>query len=177
MRVSNMRSGHAHHVKFAFCNGMTRSGNVSNTRCMKHWKFRQRPHFAGKIQMRIGLHANDGNNFRKWRVMVNVAANNIQKINIASCNHATTNFQTVLLTQTLIPIFIRHQPCADDKLRPNRLANGGENQIGKAQAIVQRPAKFIAAFIGGRRPKLVKQMPVTLKLNTIHTSGLHALRC
>jgi hypothetical protein len=177
MRVRQMGAGHADHVQFARSNGMARGCHIGDARRVEDRELRGRPHLAREVQMRRRPHALDRNDRGQGRVAVDMAPDQVEKIDLAAGGQAAGNLHPFGFRQTPVPVFIGHQPQADDERGPDQGADRIQHPVGKAQTVVQRPAIGIRAAVGCGRPEAIHEMAVGFEFDPVQPGGLHPLRC
>ena len=96
MGVGDMGARHADHVELALGNGMARRGNIVDARRMENGELGRGSYFAGEIEMRGCLHACHGDYLGKGRVMLDMAADDIEKVDQARILEAMADFKAVL---------------------------------------------------------------------------------
>ncbi len=176
MGIGDVGAGHAHHVQLAAGHRMARRSDVADARGMEDREFRRLLHLADEIQMGRRGHAGDGNDLGQRRVMIDMAADDVEEIHLAGGDDAAADLQPFVLADALVPILVRHQAGADDEVRPHGLAHGVDHAEGEAQAVIEGAAILVRALVGGRRPELVHQVAVAFEFDAIEAGGLHALR-
>ena len=134
--------------------------------------------FTSPTKSRWGAeaHAGDGDDLGQRRVMIDMAADDVEEIHLAGGDDAAADLQPLGLADALVPILVGHQARADDEVRPHGLAHGVEHAEGEAQAVIKGTAILVRALVGGRRPELVHQVAVAFEFDAIESGGLHALR-
>ncbi len=175
MGIGDVSAGHPHHVQLAAGHRMSRRCDIADARGVEDREFRRLLDLAGEIQMGRRGHAGDGNDLGQRRVMIDMAADDVEEIHLAGGDDAAADLQPLGLADALVPILVGHQPGADDEIRPHGLAHGVEHAEGEAQSIVQGAAILVGALVGGRRPELVHQVAVAFELDAIQSRSLHAL--
>src|SRR6185312_3835981 len=119
-----------------------------------------RTYLAGKIQMRRAGHALDGDEIGESRIGINVAADDIEKIDQAAVLEAARDGEAILSIQTAVEHFIAGVPDADDEFRADACADGAQHLERETQSIIERTAVGFVQGIGERRPELLQQMSI-----------------
>ncbi len=176
VRIGDVRTRHAHHVELARGDGVARGGHVGDARAMEDRKARRRAHLAGKVEVRRRRHALDRDHFRQRRVGVDVAADDVEKIDLAVVDQCLRNAHALFARQALVPVLIGDQADADDELGADGLADRVQHAAREAQAVVDRAAVFVVAVVGRRRPEGIEQVAIGFELDAVEPRGLHALR-
>ena len=175
MGVGNMGARHAHHIELAFGDRMACGRDITDARRMEDRELGQSPDFAGKIEMRRSLHAHYRDHFDKRRIMLDMAADDVEEVDEAGILQLVADLKTFRLGEALVPILIGDEPAADDEIGADGFAHRLEHAHGEAQAIVDRAIIGILAQIGRRAPEGVHQMAVAFELEAIEAGRLHAL--
>ena len=91
--------------------------NIGDARGVEHRKLRRRTHFAGKIEMRCGTHAGDGDDAGQRCVRIDMATNDVQEIELPRVCQAPRDFDAFLLGKPLFEILVGDHADADDEIR------------------------------------------------------------
>ena len=111
-------------------------GDIGDLGGMEGREFRGGADFAGKIQMRGRAHAHDRDDIGQRIVGVHMAADDVEKINLASGRQVLGNGQSFLFRQALLPVLVGDHAHADDEFWPYRLADGSQHAARETQAVV-----------------------------------------
>jgi hypothetical protein len=83
MRIGHVRPGHADHVELAAGDRMPGRGNIGNAGGVERRQSNLGADAAGEIEMRCGLHALHRDDVGHRRIGVDLAADDIEKIDLA----------------------------------------------------------------------------------------------
>ncbi|MNL22368.1 hypothetical protein D3C87_1437130 [compost metagenome] len=109
-------------------------------------------------------------------IRIDVTAYDVQEVDQSAVLEHVRNLHALAGSEAAGQFFITGVANSQQKIFAYPLADATQDVEGKAHAVFQRAAVRAVEVIGQRRPELVHQMPVSLKLQTIETCRLHALR-
>src|SRR3546814_5815110 len=90
--------------------------------------------------MRRRGHALDRDHLGERRVGVDVAADEVEEVDLATGHQAPRDLHALGARQALVPVLVGHHADADDEVRPHPLPDGGEHAEGEAQPVVEAAA-------------------------------------
>ena len=80
------------------------------------------------------------------------------------------------LVDAALDVLVADHARADDEIRADARADRLQHLEAEAQAVLQRAAIGVVAFVGERRPELIDEMAVGFDLQAVEAAGLYALR-
>ncbi len=170
VRICHMRARHSDHVELAGRDRMTRGRDIGNARGVKGRKFGRGANLAGEIEMRRARHPLDRDDVGEPCVGVDMAADDVEKVDQAAFLEPSRNLESVRARQAARQRFVGDEADADQKVRPDAIANGGENFEREAKPVVERAAIWRLHIVGQGRPELVHQMAVGLELEAVESA-------
>ena len=173
--IGHVRAGHADHVELAARNRVARGGDVLDAGGVKGRQAGLGAHFAGEIKVRGRALAHARDDAAQRLVAVDMAADHVEKVDQPRTGQAARDRHALVAAQAPIPILVADEPRADEEIGTDAPPHRLEHRHAEAQAVVDRPAIFVGAPVGGRRPELVDQMAVALEFDAIEPAGLHPL--
>ena len=175
MRIGDVGAGHADHVELALGDGVARRRHVGDAGGMEHRELGRRPDLAGEVEMRRRRHALHRDDLLQRHVGLDVAADDVEEIDLAAGDQAAGDLDALLAAQPLVPVLVGDQPEADDERRADPPPDRVEDAEGEAQPVVERAAILVVAPVGRRRPELVEEVAIGLELDAVEPGRLHAL--
>jgi len=175
MGIGHVGAGHADHIEFAGCNRMAGGCDVLNAGCMKDGELRSGANVTREIKAGRRPRAHAGDDMRERFIRIDMAFDDVQKINLACGDKVLGNSDAVIAGQSTLPILVAHQTGTDDEIRADAVPHGVNHLAGKAQPIIERAAIGVDALVGGRRPELVDQMAIHFEFETIEPARLAPL--
>ena len=176
MRVGDVRAGHADHVELAFGDRVTRGCDIRDARRVEDGKSGLGPDLAREVEMRRRPHAGDGDDIRQGRVGLDMAADDVEEIDLARRGEAPCDLDALRTRQAAVPILVRHHANANDEVRSHGIAHRVDHQVREAHPVFERAAEQVGTAVGRGRPERVHQVAVGFKLDPVEAGGLHALR-
>ena len=88
---------------------------------------------------------------------------------------AARDGHALLAAQAPLPVLVADEPRAHEEIGADAPSHGREHGHAEAQAVFDRPAIFVGALVGRRRPELVDEMAVALEFDAIEPAGLRPL--
>ena len=167
-----MRARHADHVELAARDRVACGRDVLDARGVKSRQAGLGAHFAGEIEMRGRALAHAGNNAAQRLVAVDMAADDVEEVDQSGAGQAARDRHALVPAQAPLPILVADEPRANEEIGTDAAPDRLEHRHAETQAVVDRPAIFVDAPVGGRRPELVDQMAVALEFETIEPAGL-----
>src|SRR5579872_7510387 len=175
MRLRHMGARHANHIELAGGDGVPRRGDVRDPSSMKGWELCRGSDLAGEVEMRRAWHALDRYDVGQRRVSVDMAADDVEKVDHAALLQASRYFEPIVFGQPADGDFIRAIPDADDEFGADALPDRRKRLEGESKAIVERTAIGRGEVIGERGPELVHKMAVSLEFDSVEACRLHPL--
>ncbi len=105
-----------------------------------------------------------------------MAADHIDEVDEAAAGHPLRDVEAFGAVDATLDVLVANHARADDEIRADAIADGLQHFETEAQAVVQRAAIGVVAFVGERRPELIDEMAVSLDLQTVEAARLYALR-
>jgi hypothetical protein len=176
MGIGHMRPRHPHHVELAGGDRVARRRHIRYFRGVEDGEFRFRPHLAREIEMRRVAHARDGDDVRERGVGIDMAADDVEEIDLARTREAARDLDAFLAREARFPILVGGKPKTQDEIRAHGFAHGIEHAPGEAETVLQAAAPFVGAPVGGGRPEAVDQVAVDFEFDPVEACLLHARR-
>ena len=139
MRIGDMGARHADHVELALGDGVARGGDIVDARGVEHRELGCGAHFAGEIEMRRSLHAHHRDDLGKRRIVLDMAADDVEKVDEARILQPAADLEAFLLAEALFPILVGDQAAADDEVGPDRLAHCFQHRKVKRRRLSSEP--------------------------------------
>ncbi len=175
MRIGDVGTRHPDHIELAGRDGVARRREVLDARGVEDRNTSRRAHLAGEVEMRRQLRAHAGNDVRERLVGVDMAAYDVDEVDLAACGESLCDGQPILARQALLPILVADHAQAEDEIGADPVADRPHHLLREAHAVVERAAIIVGPLIGRRRPELIGKMAVALDLDAVHAAYPAAL--
>ena len=174
MGIGEMGAGHPDHVDQARGHRMARRRHVVDAGGVEHRRRQRRPDLAGEVEVGRRRRSHVGDHVAERLVGVDVAADDVEEVELAGRRQPPGDRQPLLPAQTLVPGLVRHHADADDVVGSDRGTNGVDHLEGRPHPIVQRAAVGVGPPVGRRRPESIEEVAVGLDLDPVEAGLLAA---
>ncbi len=174
--VGHVGAGHSDHVDLPRLHRMPCRCDIGDAGGMERRQPRRRADFASEVEMRSGGHALDRDKVRQTRIGVDMAADDVEKIDEPALRQPPRNLEPILPVEPAFLHLVHRIANADDEIRPDATADLVEHLEDEAHAVAERAAIGFVQRIGQWRPELVEEMAIGFQLDAVEPGGLHAFR-
>ena len=173
MRIGEMRARHADHVELAALDRVARGRDVLDAGGVKGRQAGLGAHLAGEVEMRRRALAHAGDHAAQPFFGVDMAADHVEKVDQSRAGQPARDGHALLAAQAPLPVLVADQPRAKKEIGADAPPHRLEHGHSEPEAIVDRPAIFVLALVGRRRPELIDEMAVAFEFEPIEPAGLH----